>query len=229
MKQKVLALALAAIFLGVAGSTVTLSYFTDTSEATNNFTVGNVDVTLFRWHDDVPYESYDKTSANRLNTVYDEWLGRSENILQANKKITLKPYITNHSNIDVYVRMKMYIPAELYHGDYVRFDQADGIVSISAENQDNTEWLRASTDVAIDEKIYREVTFYRKEPLAPNKKTSIPPISSIWLTSKVIGEDIDLSGFADENGKLTVKMTADAVQSYGFDTAVKAFQFIDNK
>ena len=128
----------------------------------------------------------------------------------------------------VYVRMRMYIPSGLYD-KYVTFAQTEGIVSISAENQGNTEWLRASKDVTIEGKTYREVTYYRKEPLAPRQQSSVAPITSIGLSKDVIGEDVDLSGFVDSNGKLVIKMAADAVQSYGFDTAVKAFQFLDNK
>ncbi|MCR5572543.1 MAG: SipW-dependent-type signal peptide-containing protein [Candidatus Saccharibacteria bacterium] len=228
MKQKVLTVAFAVIMLGVTGSVTTLSYFTDTSEATNNFTVGNVDVQFFRWYSPIA-RFYNAEEAPGVNQRYDDWLGAKSNMLIGGKSINLYPYISNTGNIDVYVRLRMYIPSELYNNDYVTFDQAEGIVSISAENQDNTEWLRASKDVDIDGKAYREVTYYRKEPLAPKHQSSVAPISSMGLSKKVIGEDVDLGGFVDENGKLAVKMAADAVQSYGFDTAVKAFQFIDNK
>ena len=228
MKQKVLAVALAAICLGVAGSTATLSYFTDTSEVTNNFSVGNADIQFFRWYSPIA-RFYNADEAPGVNQRYESWLSAKSNMLVGGKSVALYPYISNTGNMDVYVRMRMYIPSELYNHNYVTFAQADGIVSISAENQDNTEWLRASKDVTVDGKAYREITYYRKEPLAPKKQSSVAPISSIGLSTAVIGEDVDLSGFVDENGKLVIKMRADAVQSYGFDTAVKAFQFIDNK
>ena len=41
-------------------------------------------------------------------------------------------------------------------------------------------------------------------------------------------ENLDLTGFADKNGKLNVKITADAVQTYGFSSALQAFSYIDN-
>ena len=227
MKRKVLAIALAIICLGVAGSTATLSYFTDTSEVTNNFTIGTTDIQFFRWYSPIA-RFYNSEEAPGVNERYENWLGASSNMLVGGKSVPLYPYVSNTGNIDVYVRMRMYIPRGLYD-KYVTFDQADGIVSISAENQENTEWLRASKDVEIDGKAYREVTYYRKDPLAPRKQTSVAPITSIGLSRDVIGEDIDLSGFVDENGKLVVKMGADAVQAHGFESAVKAFQFIDNK
>lgn len=227
MKQKVLAVALAIICMSVAGSAVTLSYFTDTSGVTNNFTVGNADIEFFRWYSPIA-RYYNSAEAPGVNERYESWLSASSNMLVGGKSVALYPYISNTGNIDVYVRMRMYIPSGLYD-KYVTFNQADGIVSISAPNQDNTEWLRASTDVTIDGKSYREVTYYRKDPLAPKRQSSVAPISSMGLSKNVIGEDVDLSGFVDENGKLSVKMTADAVQAYGFDSAVKAFQFVDNK
>jgi predicted ribosomally synthesized peptide with SipW-like signal peptide len=227
MKKKILTVALAVIMLGVTGSTTTLSYFTDTSEVTNNFSVGKTDIQFFRWYSPIT-RFYDANEAPGVNQRYENWLSASSNMLVGGKSVALYPYISNTGNMPVYVRMRMYIPSGLYDR-YVTFAQAEGIVSISAENQGNTEWLRASTDVTIDGKPYREVTYYRKEPLAPRQQSSAAPITSIGLSKDVIGEDVDLSGFVDANGKLVVEMAADAVQSYGFETAVKAFQFLDSK
>lgn len=227
MKKKILTAALAVIMLGVTGSTTTLSYFTDTSEVTNNFSVGKTDIQFFRWYSPIA-RFYDANEAPGVNQRYEDWLSASSNMLVGGKSVALYPYISNTGNMPVYVRMRMYIPSGLYD-KYVTFTQAEGIVSISAENQGNTEWLRASKDVTIEGKSYREVTYYRKEPLAPRQQSSVAPITSIGLSRDVIGEDADLSGFVDANGKLVVKMAADAVQSYGFETAVKAFQFLDSK
>ena len=227
MKQKVLIVALAAVCLAVTGSTVTLSYFTDTSEVTNSFSIGKTDVEFFRWYSPIS-RYYNSDEAPGVNQRYEDWLSASSNMLVGGKSVALYPYISNTGNMPVYVRMRMYIPSGLYD-KYVTFAQTEGIVSISAENQGNTEWLRASKDVTIEGKSYREVTYYRKEPLAPRQQSYVAPITSIGLSKDVIGEDVDLSGFVDSNGKLVIKMAADAVQSYGFDTAVKAFQFLDNK
>ena len=227
MKKKIVTVALAVIMLGVTGSTTTLSYFTDTSEVTNNFSVGKTDIQFFRWYSPIA-RFYDANEAPGVNQRYENWLSVSSNMLVGGKSVALYPYISNTGNMPVYVRMRMYIPSGLYD-KYVTFTQAEGIVSISAENQGNTEWLRASKDVTIEGKSYREVTYYRKEPLAPRQQSSVAPITSIGLSRDVIGEDADLSGFVDANGKLVVKMAADAVQSYGFETAVKAFQFLDSK
>lgn len=228
MKKKIVTVALAVIMLGVTGSTTTLSYFTDTSEVTNNFSVGKTDIQFFRWYSPIA-RFYDANEAPGVNQRYESWLSASSNMLVGGKSVALYPYISNTGNMPVYVRMRMYIPSELYNNNYVTFAQTEGIVSISAENQDNTEWLRASKDAIVDGKAYREVTYYRKEPLAPRQQSSGAPITSIGLSRDVIGENVDLSGFVDANGKLVVKMAADAVQSYGFETVVKAFQFLDSK
>ena len=91
MKNKILAISFAVVLMAIAGSAATLSYFTDTSEVVNSFTIGSVDTTLFRWHAAVEGSSYDKASAERLNRVYDEWLARTENILVGGKKINFMP------------------------------------------------------------------------------------------------------------------------------------------
>jgi len=51
MKKKFLALVMVVCLLGVSVVSGTLAYFTDTAEATNVFTVGNVDITLTEVHD----------------------------------------------------------------------------------------------------------------------------------------------------------------------------------
>ena len=63
MKKKILALAMAAIMLIVAVVGGTLAYFTDTDAEVNVFTVGNIDIDLREWADEVektPFKNIDK-------------------------------------------------------------------------------------------------------------------------------------------------------------------------
>ena len=70
MKQKVLIVALAAVCLAVTGSTVTLSYFTDTSEVTNSFSIGKTDVEFFRWYSPIS-RYYNSDEAPGVNQRYE--------------------------------------------------------------------------------------------------------------------------------------------------------------
>lgn len=228
MKKKILIVSLAIIMLGVTGSMTTLSYFTDTSEVTNQFLVGNTDITLFRWHSDITSTYYNKAMSEQLNTSYEEWLGTSANILVAGKQIAMKPYVTNNGNIDVYVRIKAYFPLELFSKDYITYSYG-GTSKLPDEDPGDSEFVRNFANRTIDGKQYKEVTFTRREPLKPGMKTTMPIYQYIGLSTQVLkDESVDLSNFVDGNGKMIVKMTAEAVQSYGFSTPQQAFSYLSN-
>ena len=229
MKKKILIVALAVIMLGVTGSMTTLSYFTDTSEVTNQFLVGDTDITLFRWHSDITSTYYDKSMSEQLNTAYEEWLGTPANTLVAGKQIAMKPYVTNSGNIDVYVRIKAYFPLELFDKDYITYSYG-GSSKLPDEDPGNSEYVRTFANrTAEDGRRYKEVTFTRREPLKPGMKTTMPIYQYIGLSTQVLkDESVDLSNFVDGNGKMIVKMTAEAVQSYGFSTPQQAFSYLSN-
>ena len=227
MKKKIVTVALAVIMLGVTGSTTTLSYFTDTSAAENKFAIGNTDITLFRWHSDITSNYYNKAMSEQLNAAYEEWLGASTNILVAGKQIAMKPYVTNNGNIDVYVRIKVYFPLELFSKDYITYSYGDN--SMLPDASGDAEFVRNYANRTIDGKQYKEVTFTRRQPLAAGMKTTAPIYQYVGLSTQVLKDpNLDLSGFVDENGKLSVKMTAEAVQSYGFSSPQQAFSYISN-
>lgn len=228
MKKKILIVSLAVIMLGVTGSMTTLSYFTDTSEVENKFAIGNTDITLFRWHSDITSTYYNDTMAKQLNASYEEWLGTSANILVAGKQIAMKPYIVNNGNIDVYVRIKAYFPLEIFDKDYITYSYG-GSSKMPDEDPGNSEFVRTFANRTIDGKRYKEVTFTRRQPLAAGMKTTAPVYQYVGLSTQVLKDpSLDLSGFVDENGKLSVKMTAEAVQSYGFSSPQQAFSYISN-
>lgn len=228
MKKKIFIIALATILIGVSGSALTLSYFTDSDSVINNFTIGNVHVKLFRYHTEVTSETYNSAMADNLNTGYDEWLGLSSNILQAGKQISMKPYVLNTGNIDAYVRMRIYLPLELFEKDYITYNYG-GSSKLPDEEPGDSEFIRQFANRTIDGKRYKQITFTRREPLHAGYKTKMPIYQSIGLSMQVLkDESIDLSGFADENGKLAVKITTDAVQTHGFSSALQAFSYLDN-
>ena len=228
MKRKIFIIALATMLIGISGSALTLSYFTDSDFVVNNFTVGNVKVKLFRYHTEVTSETYNVTMADNLNAGYEEWLGLSSNILQAGKQISMKPYVLNTGNIAAYVRMRIYLPYDLFKKDYITYDYG-GSSRLPDADPEDSEFIRQYAVRTIDGKRYEEITFTRREPLHPGYKTKKPIYQSIGLSIQVLkDETVDLSGFVDENGKLAVKITTDAVQTHGFTSALHAFSYLDN-
>ncbi len=223
MKRKIFIIATAVILFGITGSASTLSYFTDTSEVTNVFTVGNADIELFRWYSPIS-RYYNKEEAPGVNERYESWLSASSNMLVGGKSVAIYPYITNVGNIDVYVRFNVYFPQELFDGGYIAYQYGDHIKDYGSETED-TEFVRNFANVVIDGKKYKRLRFTRIKPLAPHQQTTNSIYKSLGLTQKAIVGDPDLSDFVDENGKLNVKITAEAVQAYGFNTAQAAFDF----
>ena len=228
MKKKIHLVSLATIMVIIANSSLTLSYFTDSSVVVNSFTVGNVETEVFRWHSAVDDTYYSQASAQRLNTVYEEWLGRAENIVEAGKHINMMPYVVNAGNIDVYVRIRVYFPLELFNDDYIIYEHG-GSSRLPDQDPGDSEFVRNYTNVTIDGKQYKRVTFTRREPLKAGQKTTKPVYQYVGLSIQLLKHpEIDVSGFVDDNGKLDVKVEADAVQAYGFSTPQAAFSYIDN-
>ena len=95
MKQKVLIVALAAVCLAVTGSTVTLSYFTDTSEVTNSFSIGKTDVEFFRWYSPIS-RYYNSDEAPGVNQRYENWLSASSNMLVGGKSVSVSNKVDSH-------------------------------------------------------------------------------------------------------------------------------------
>lgn len=228
MKKKIFAIALTAVFFGISSSALTLSYFTDSDEVVNNFTIGNVKTKLFRYHTEVTSVTYNEGMANNLNAGYEEWLGLPSNIVEAGKNISMKPYVLNTGNVDAYVRMRIYLPLELFDKDYITYSYG-GSSKLPDEDPGDSEFIRQFANRTVDGKRYKQITFTRREPLKAGYKTEKPIYQYIGLSMQVLkDESVDLSGFTDENGKLNVKITADAVQTHGFSSALQAFSYIDN-
>lgn len=100
MKKKILALALVVCLLGVAVVSSTLAYFTDSEQATNVFTVGNIDIEL---EEEVDVLDVDGKSLGRTKVIATENGASYRNIMPTNylkKEVT----ITNLEN-PAYVRV----------------------------------------------------------------------------------------------------------------------------
>ena len=107
MKKKILSLCLVAALIAVAVVGSTLAYFTDTDEAVNVFTMGNVDILLKE-------DNGDETklgSEYAEDAAYRTWL--TKQFLQPSITIEKDVWVENVGRNDAYVRVGVLIPADL--------------------------------------------------------------------------------------------------------------------
>lgn len=115
MKKKILALCLVVALAATAVIGGTLAYFTDTDEATNTFTIGNVKIDL--------QETFDADNAVLRPGS------------QTTNKIEKKVWIENTGSEDAYVWYEWYIPSEL---DSV--DGSTGTNNVLHVNSNGSTW-----------------------------------------------------------------------------------------
>lgn len=126
MKKKIVTLALVAALVAVAVVGATLAYFTDTKEATNTFTVGNVtiDLTEPAWDDPLT-----GTGAKDAPTVY------------AGEPLAKNPMVENIGANPCFVRLKVegldsLVPDPLPEG----VDEGDYMITLRSLNITDWTW-----------------------------------------------------------------------------------------
>ena len=138
MKKKITALCLCVALLAVAVVGASLAYFTDTDEATNTFTVGNVKIDLLesRYHRQGSGSSGDTSipaptgTASGMDYVADgstiftddeikadaenylDYIGERGKNLVPGKNIAKNPYVVNTGANDAYIRIRVMIPSD---------------------------------------------------------------------------------------------------------------------
>lgn len=100
MKKKILSLCLVAALIAVAVVGSTLAYFTDTDQAVNVFTMGNVDIMLREDND-----------AGIADAEYRSWV--TKQLLQPSITIEKDVWVENIGNNPAYVRVGVLVPADL--------------------------------------------------------------------------------------------------------------------
>ncbi|MDO5480748.1 MAG: SipW-dependent-type signal peptide-containing protein [Candidatus Saccharibacteria bacterium] len=195
-------------------STATLSYFTDTDAATNEFTIGNASTTLSIYED----ENSTEFNASHHSPVV--------------KDIPFYLSAENTGNIPVYQRFRVVIPIEL--ASVVTPDllgsACDDIATNENKSCSNDDYTVTYDDsVEVGTATYAEYYITSKTALGVNAKTKNWPMTKLKISTQV-GElsDIQKSLLTCENGsdnncKLGIKVYSDAIQTAGFTDAVSAF------
>ena len=254
MKKKLTAIFLCIALVAIAIVGASMAYFTDTKEATNTFTVGNVKINLLEsslhrenagiangqtsdselWSD-VAKEGSGNTSKYKAgDTFYTDAqieenaeTYKCENIqLIPGRSYHKMPYVKNVGNNDAYIRIRVMIPADL---DTAVLNSS--MYTSSAINKNEfTKAFDQTGSVERDNIKYNVYTFTRIDPLAPGEMTYWNVWGTIRMDTTVTSaqsEELFGENGSYPDGVFPVLVEADAIQSEGFADAAAAWAAFD--
>lgn len=254
MKKKTILVAAIAVML-VAALVVggTLAYFTDKDNATNTFTVGNVDIELLESSLHRENAGYVGTPGEKLNPDNAEL--RSEVLkLGSNNTSPYKAGDTFYTDDQIKANAREYKcenvelnPGEYYHkmpyvvntgknAAYIRIrvmipaDLDTAILNSSMytttalNNKEFTMAYDSTGTVERDGVMYNVYTFTRIDPLAAGEMTYWNVWGTIHMDTTATNEQI---AQLLPNGTFNVLVEADAIQADGFANATAAFAAFD--
>ena len=255
MKKKLTAIFLCIALVAIAIVGASMAYFTDTKEATNTFTVGNVKIKLLEsslhrentgiangqtstselWSDVEKKGSGNTSKYKAGDTFYtDEQIEENaetykcENIqLIPGRSYHKMPYVKNVGNNDAYIRIRVMIPADL---DTAVLNSSM-YTSSAMSSQEFTMEYDNSGSVERGIIKYNVYTFTRIDPLAPDEMTYWNVWGTIHMDTTVTSAQSEAL-FGENgiypNGVFPVLVEADAIQSEGFANATAAWAAFNN-
>lgn len=244
MKKKILSLCLIVALAATAVVGGTLAYFTDTEDAENVFTIGNVDVQLIEsfYHRESAYmdeelpEEFEQYPAGTVvaddtilasSYVYEDYL--KSKTLMPGLHINKMPYVKNTGNNNAYVRIRIMIPATL---DVNFVNSSVFCTSAMSEGEFTRNPAYIAGEVIVNGKVvdnYAVYEFTRVEALEPGEMTYWNVWNTIALDPEVTNQDMETvieNGIASD---LTfgVKVEVDAIQADSFADATEAWAAFD--
>lgn len=251
MKKKILSMALVVALAATAIVGTTLAYFTDTKDATNTFTVGNVEIELIE-------SQLHRVNAGVANDVESD----SPLWTDADMEGTAPEYADGNTYWDgaCFTDEQIKADAETYQSEYLAdaniapgtgYHKMPYVINTGANDAyirirviipteldellDDSMYTGSALDTEFTyEKVVAEgnnvYTFTRVNPLASGEMTFWNVWGSIQMDKDVTNEDIaDMkeAGYITEDGKFDVVVEADAIQADSFDTAVEAWAAYD--
>ncbi len=232
MKKKIIALAVAAALLAIAVVGGTYAYFTDKDDATNVFTVGNVDITLYEstLHRGGAYGGNGVPTDDEIIADaddYQDYLAAQE--LMPGVSIKKMPYVKNTGKSDAYVRIRVLIPTAL-NLDYLN----SSVICTSALDNEfsrpaNVGLYDVDGKTTIDGVEYDVYSFIRNDALAADEMTYWNVWNNITMDADTTMDDYTalVEAGAIVDGQFNVIVQADAIQAATFDNAVDAFAAFD--
>jgi len=205
MKKKITTIALLLAFAAIAITGGTLAYFTDTDDATNTFTMGNVEIVLNeavvsktidnKW---VIENSQNRTKSNHYYGVYPGAI------------VPKDPTIHNTGMNAAYVRLKVTI-ADSVMSHYENFDKL-------VNNTLHADW---TYKVSSDDGNSRTYALTYQKVLNSNDSTPAA------FTHIIIPAELTSDEAAAINS-FEIKIVAEAIQAEGFNNVTDAFIAFDN-
>lgn len=214
MKKKIIAFGLVVAMLAIAVVSGTLAYFTDSDEATNTFTVGNVKIQLVEQQSsDAGLVEFDQNKLLMPGVAQDKFVS-----------------VKNVGKNDAYVRVNVLIPKD--SAEVLVFN-ADAITSYTAS---------ATTEVVVSGKAYMSTTYTFNNVVTPNNSTDIiyGKVSLVpafdWtldnngnITGYTYGTDTPVVFDGAETLDTNIIVTAEAIQAVGFNNVTEAFEAFDKQ
>ena len=246
MKKKITALCLCVALLAIAVVGASLAYFTDTDNATNTFTVGNVAIDLIEQERDGQGGLREFTQDQVLMPIVGSAQGEKDELGQPVAKNYIDKIVTieNTGKSAAYVRAYFAIPSALDDG-YETFNAGLNVLHFNYGNKDGAStygnqwnWKHGGKwnyfETTIDGVAYN-VYFADYHQALPAGATTEQFVSGVYLDKTfdmqdgkyyAYGKEIDLSGLINADGELTVKCPVFAVacQAEGFDSAAAAVE-----
>ena len=219
MKKKIISLCLVVALGATAVIGGTLAYFTDTDEATNTFTVGNVDIVL----DEAPVsregdEWVADNQADRVkeNTYEDIFPGAT---------LPKDPTVHNVGSYGAFVRVKittdfnklagMQADKQLFN-DETKDGDLTKILNIDAEN-----WAFVDYEVDFDARTVTYTYNYNTELAAKTDTTAV--FTKVSVPAFITNEDVTAYGL----NNFQINVVAEAIQADGFANVAAAFAAYD--
>ncbi len=214
MKKKIIAFGLVVAMLAIAVVSGTLAYFTDSDEATNTFTVGNVKIQLVEQQSsDAGLVEFDQNKLLMPGVAQDKFVS-----------------VKNVGKNDAYVRVNVLIPKD--SAEVLVFN-ANAITSYTAS---------ATTEVVVSGKAYMSTTYTFNNVVTPNNSTDIiyGKVSLVPAFDWTLDNNGNITGYTygtNEqvvfNGAETLDtniiVTAEAIQAVGFNNVTEAFEAFDKQ
>ena len=250
MKKKITAIFLCVALLAIAIVGASLAYFTDTDQATNTFTVGNVKIKLLEsslhrenagvangetstselWSD-VPKAGSGNTSKYKAGDSFytdaqieanaAEYTCENEQLIPG-RSYHKMPYVKNVGSNDAYIRIRVMIPADL---DTAVLNSSM-YTSSAMDQKEFTMAIDQTGTVDREGRKYNVYTFTRIDALAPGEMTYWNVWGTIHMDTTVTSAQSEALFGANgpyPNGVFPVLVEADAIQAEGFADAAAAW------
>lgn len=251
MKKKITALCLCVALLAIAVVGASLAYFTDTDNAKNTFTVGNVKIDLIEQEKTdnglapfeqgktlVPGKSNDGNAVSKIVTVKNTgdnaaWVWVE---LRIPKYLVSNEYPTNESKNALHWNSYGCFNVEYNAGNYWNLATTDGIVDADHK-------VKNQNMVAVEDGLWYDYKFvgYETDPTTnieyvvirttmqkplPAGKISLPCLAQVYMDWRI---DVDGENFILPDGRTIptsasweILVNAYAIQIDGFDTVEQA-------